>query len=68
MGPLLVPAILYHKRILTKTNVMNQYLQKSQFMPLIKYKLTIFSEEPKNGAADGTRTHDVKLGKLAFYH
>ena len=22
----------------------------------------------KNGAGDGTRTHDVQLGKLTFYH
>ena len=22
----------------------------------------------KDGAGDGTRTHDVQLGKLAFYH
>jgi hypothetical protein len=22
----------------------------------------------KNGAGDGTRTRDVQLGKLAFYH
>ena len=22
----------------------------------------------RNGAGDGTRTHDVQLGKLAFYH
>ena len=22
----------------------------------------------KNGAGDGIRTHDVQLGKLAFYH
>src|SRR5690242_20110577 len=25
-------------------------------------------EHQKNGAGDGTRTHDVQLGKLAFYH
>ena len=35
----------------------------------IKEKEVTRNEQPlnKNGAGDGTRTHDVQLGKLAFY-